>query len=318
MEMNRYQEQAASTDQVPLQDGTAAAGPAGPEIMVPLLGMAGEAGELLSEYKMFLRDGPSHRMFKERVAEELGDILWYVANMATKFGLTLEEVAAANVAKCRDRWGEGGAGGGTRALDADCPVEEQLPRKFVYVIEKTDVPGRVGVRVFVDGEEITTELDHLTDNAYEDDGYRFHDVFHLAYAAVLGWSPIIRSGLKRKRKSRPKTDEVEDGGRAKVIEEGLAAAVFTYAAQHNYLEGTEGVSYEVLRLAKSMTAHLEVSRRSARDWERAIVLGFRVWREVRVHGEGVIVADLDRGTIELSVDLVTAIGQVDEPKAVCV
>ena len=33
----------------------------------------------------------------------------------------------------------------------------------------------------------------LMDNAYEDDGYRFHDVFHLACAAVLGWSPVLRA-----------------------------------------------------------------------------------------------------------------------------
>ena len=44
--------------------------------------------------------------------------------------------------------------------------------------------------------------DELTDNAYKDDGYRFHDVFHSAYVAILGWSPVIRKLLKRKRKSK--------------------------------------------------------------------------------------------------------------------
>ena len=43
----------------------------------------------------------------------------------------------------------------------------------------------------------------------------FHDVFHLAYAAVLGWSPTTRALLKIKRKSRPEIDENEDGARAK-------------------------------------------------------------------------------------------------------
>jgi len=52
-------------------------------------GLAGEAGQVLSEYKKYLRDGDSHILFKERFAEELGDLLWYLANTATKFDLLL-------------------------------------------------------------------------------------------------------------------------------------------------------------------------------------------------------------------------------------
>jgi NTP pyrophosphatase (non-canonical NTP hydrolase) len=297
--MNVYQETANRTDQHPLAAGTK---PTGPEVMVPLLGLAGEAGGLLTEYKKYLRDGESHRLFTERVAEELGDLLWYVANVATKFGLTLSDVAVGNVEKCRDRWGEVPAAAlrDRRVLfDDRNDHREQLPRRFVFAIKKAARDGRVGIRVFIDGAEVETDLDELSDNAYEDDGYRFHDVFHLAYAAVLGWSPIIRSGLKRKRKSNHKTDEVEDGGRAKAIEEGVSALVFTYAAEHNFLDGAEGVSYDVLRVVKSMTAHLEVARASARDWERAIVRGYEVWRAVKARGGGAILADLEAGTIEL-------------------
>jgi NTP pyrophosphatase (non-canonical NTP hydrolase) len=304
MDMNTYQALANRTDQHPLAPGSK---PAGPEILVPLLGLAGEAGGLLSEYKKYLRDGESHRLFTERVAEELGDLLWYVANVATKFGLPLAEVAARNVEKCRDRWEEPEAPApetpGRRPLfDERYPPHEQLPRRFVFVIKKAEQDGRVGVRVYIDGVEVETKLSDLSDNAYEDDGYRFHDVFHLAYAAILGWSPIIRSGLKRKRKSNSKTDEVEDGGRATAIEEGVSALVFSYAAEHNFLDGAEGVGYELLRVVKSMTAHLEVSRASARDWERAIVRGFEVWRAVKAQGGGAILADLVAGTIELVED----------------
>jgi hypothetical protein len=52
------------------------------------------------------------------------------------------------------------------------------------------------------------------------------DVFHLAYAAVLGWSPVTRKLLDRKRRSNPQVDLAEDGGRAIVIEEGIAAMAF--------------------------------------------------------------------------------------------
>ena len=86
-----------------------------------------------------------------------------------------------------------------------------------------DIEGddRQSIRVLINGVPFGEEL---TDNAYDHDGYRFHDIFHFAYAAVLGWSPITRALLRRKRKSRPLVDEVEDGGRAAVIEEGIAGA----------------------------------------------------------------------------------------------
>ncbi len=74
--------------------------------MIPLAGLASETGELLGEYKKYLRDGESHKLFKERLAEEVGDLLWYVANVATKFGLDLAQVAEQNLAKCEGRWGE--------------------------------------------------------------------------------------------------------------------------------------------------------------------------------------------------------------------
>ena len=64
---------------------------AGSDVIIPILGLAGEVGELLNEYKKKLRDGDAHERFSDRVAEELGDILWYVAATATKFGLDLDD-----------------------------------------------------------------------------------------------------------------------------------------------------------------------------------------------------------------------------------
>ena len=98
MELSLYQTQAQKTDRTGAdqdEDGTRA-------MTIPMLGLAGEAGALLSEFKKHLRDGESHRMFRTRVCEELGDILWYLANVATKFDLTLDEVAARNLEKSTD------------------------------------------------------------------------------------------------------------------------------------------------------------------------------------------------------------------------
>ena len=76
--------------------------------------------------------------------------------------------------------------------------------------------------------------------------------------------------------------------------------VFSYAERRNFLEGAEGVSFELLRTIKDMTAHLEVSCRTEGEWEKAIVEGFRIWRQVRDSGEGGLQADLERGIIALT------------------
>ena len=76
--------------------------------------------------------------------------------------------------------------------------------------------------------------------------------------------------------------------------------VFSYAERRNFLEGAEGVNYDLLRTIKEMTFHLEVSARTEGDWERAIMSGFDIWRQVKANGKGKIYADLERGTIEFA------------------
>lgn len=285
MNLNAYQLEAQKTDRVPLRRKS---GDAGADLVVPLLGLAGETGELLSEYKKHLRDGDSHLLFRERVSEELGDLLWYIANVAAKFDLKLSEIAEANLKKTRDRWGPQDTG--TVDFDADFEEQERLPRRFEVELSEVVVDGRTMIRARVDGKQIG---DDLTDNADDPDGYRFHDVFHLGYVAVLGWSPVIRKLLKRKRKSRPRTDEVQDGGRAQVLDEGVAALVFDYAKEHRWLEGVSDLDYKLLRTIKGIISLLEVRERSMGEWQRSILLGFEVWRQVLKAGGGKILVDQD-------------------------
>src|SRR6266851_1311729 len=277
MEFSLYQEEAEKTDQAPGRDGSA--------VMVPLPGLAGEVGSLLAEYKKFLRDGPAHRLFLEQIAEDLGDILWYVSNVATKFGLELEQIANANLVKTRDRWPVGPAPE-YRLYDEAYPDDQRLPRRFQVLFSEVLESGRKRVLLTVDGEPMGNRL---TDNAYEDDGYRFHDVFHLSYAAILGWSPVSRAGLRRKRRKDSVVDEVEDGGRAVVVDEAISAFVYDYARKANYLENVEAIDYHLLKAIKSLTAEVEVKTRTYGDWERAILDGYRVWRTIR-HNRGGIVS----------------------------
>lgn len=288
MNFDNYQKEALRTDRVPGGDGADDAA----SLIVPMLGLAGETGQLLSEYKKHLRDGEAHRLFKERVSEELGDLLWYVANVASKFDLSLSEIAAANLAKVKQRWATERAE--PLSFDAMLPEGERLPHRFE--VELIDIEGedRQRVRIVIDGKPYGAEL---TDNAYDPDGYRFHDVFHFAYAAVLGWSPIARALLQRKRKSRPLLDEVEDGGRAAVIEEGVAALAFEYARRHRFLEGVAALDFQLLRTIKDMTSHLEVRQRTTGEWEQAILQGFDVWRAVLAARGGRLAVDLDERRI---------------------
>jgi NTP pyrophosphatase (non-canonical NTP hydrolase) len=269
-------------------------------LIVPLLGMAGEVGSLLEEYKKHLRDGDAHLLFSAHVAEELGDILWYLANTATKFGLDLADIAATNLAKTRDRWPPAGYGERYRLFDEDFPAHEQLPRLFrAHIVDRIAEGGKGRITLTIDGEPAG---DPLQDNAYDDDGYRFHDVFHLAHAAKLGWSPVLRGRLltpRRKRRSVPAVDEVEDGGRAIVIDEAIVAYVWEYAKRHRFLDGVTTVDYPVLKTIRQLTGGLEVAARTAHDWEEAILAGYRVFREIRVRGGGALAVDLQARSIEL-------------------
>jgi NTP pyrophosphatase (non-canonical NTP hydrolase) len=288
MNFEEYQQKALQTDQVPLTgDGVSLR-----NMVVPLLGLAGEAGELLSEYKKHLRDGASHRLFTTRVAEELGDLLWYVSNVASKFDLNLNNIAEGNLQKIQDRWDRSRPV--VRCYDKAYPVNERLPRQLeVFITEVVEGESRT-MKAFVGDKQIGNDL---TDNAYNPDGYRFHDIFHLSYAAVLGWSPVTRMLLECKRKSNNRVDEVEDGGRAKAIEEGIAAVVFEYAEAHDFLKDVTAIDFDLLKLIKKLTSRLEVAECSLGDWEKAILMGYEVWRAVETNRCGRVLLDLDARTI---------------------
>lgn len=284
MDFSEYQRRAAETDVV--EGGSEQA------LIVPLLGLAGEVGSLLAEYKKRLRDGESHTDFKARVAEDIGDLLWYSSNVASKFDLNLEDIAEQNLKKTFERWGTQlpARQRPYRLFDDHYPDHEQLPRRFlVKFAETTEPQGRVRVRTAIDGEQVG---DEITDNAYVDDGYRFHDVLHLSNVAILGWSPTMRALLKRKRKSNPTADEVEDGGRAIVIDEALCSIVFEYARRHNFLDGITRIDDSLLRSIKVMTDSLEVRERTPHDWEQAVLSGFEAWRHIRKNHGGLLEADM--------------------------
>ena len=70
-----------------------------------VMGLCGEAGEAIDIVKKHLHQG--HELDKDKLAKELGDIAWYLAETATALDISLEDVLAGNIEKLRSRYPEG-------------------------------------------------------------------------------------------------------------------------------------------------------------------------------------------------------------------
>lgn len=94
MRFDEYQEEAKKTAIYPDQY----------RVVYPALGLAGEAGEVAEKVKKHIRDGVLN---VEELKKELGDVLWYLAAIASDLDLTLDDVAEANLQKLRSRQARG-------------------------------------------------------------------------------------------------------------------------------------------------------------------------------------------------------------------
>lgn len=176
-------------------------------------------------------------------------------------------------------------------FDTACPPYERLPENFEITIFQRP-SGQAYMQwngVFIGAP--------LTDNIAEGDDYRYHDVFHLAHAAILHWSPTFRSVIQHKRKTQPKVDEDQDGGRAIVVEEGLTAWIFSRAKDLAYFEGKSKLSFDLLKTVEQFVRGYEVEQCPLNLWEEAILRGYEVFRQVRANCGGVIVGDRGARTL---------------------
>lgn len=367
-----YAKQAARTDQ---RSGSSALG-------FSMLGLFGETGSLLSEAKKKQRDDASYLGYADAVAEELGDVLWYLAAVARRSRLALSDIAA-NARQSSGEWRIGGNGAlsfhdlqpahiplakapmpqfehtllalagdvgmlvndyqfGTLSKDRDAlagrlvavtrrliqaanesgvtieaaavknlhkifdrwpreriypapfdqtmDAEEQLPRRMTIDVYERTVRSQVYVFQRSSGVYVG---DRLTDNAVEPDDYRFHDVFHYAHVAVLGWSPVIRALLRLKRKSDPKLDDAEDGARAILIEEGITSWIFGQAQQLRFFENVKrgGLPLDMLKHVRQFVAGYESERCPLWLWEEAILQGYAAFRFLQEHRRGRVQID---------------------------
>jgi len=69
------------------------------------LGLTGEAGEVAEIVKKAMFQG--HSLNRDKIAEELGDVMFYVAYMADTIGMTLDQIMSQNMTKRRNRYPDG-------------------------------------------------------------------------------------------------------------------------------------------------------------------------------------------------------------------
>lgn len=100
MDLDKYQKRAAKYDlfetTVDLKS---------PGFLEKILGLAGEAGEAADKVKKILRDKGGYASEEDRaeLVKELGDVLWYVANVARYLDVDLSQIAKVNIDKLESR-----------------------------------------------------------------------------------------------------------------------------------------------------------------------------------------------------------------------
>ena len=96
MNFNDYQTKSRKTAKYPV---------IGHAVIYPALGLVNEAGDVAGKIKKVFRDrdGQVSEEVREALKAELGDVLWYIAQVATELDLSLDEIAEHNIAKLYDR-----------------------------------------------------------------------------------------------------------------------------------------------------------------------------------------------------------------------
>ena len=185
MEFDKYQQQAKETDQFSNE----------PEKIVhALLNLTESVGVLHRLIEQPHREKSLPEEYsRERIHRKIGDILWYVANIASRKEIHLSKAAEDNLKRNQERWGRAGELRG-KQFDDEMPVYERIPRTFRVAFFEPNPqtrPWKIMIAIPSDSNEWIQVGDRIDDNTEIDDGYRFHDVLHLANAAYLGWSPVI-------------------------------------------------------------------------------------------------------------------------------
>lgn len=283
MEFKSYQQEAKKTIQDYIKEKES-------NKIVPFLGLIGEAGSVITELKKNLRDGTAYTNYKTKLKEELGDVLWYISTIATQNDLDLDKIAIDNLSKIKDRF-DLEHSDKFIIYDAEYPAEEQFPREFEVLFSVINDDGKEKVRITnnLTGNQLGNDI---TDNSHQDDGYRFHDIFHFGYVAFLGWSPVVRKLMGLKRRSDGAVDEIEDGARATITEELISIYIYSYGLDHQLFKYSSSVDTEVLKTVQKLVSGIEVKNCTQKQWETAIINSYKVYDELRINNGGRVLVSI--------------------------
>jgi NTP pyrophosphatase (non-canonical NTP hydrolase) len=257
-----------------------------------LLRLAGEVGLLVTD------EEAGHLATRAVLAGRLSAITRILIQAANEARVTLEAAAVKNLAKIFDRWPRERVY--PEPLDANAEPEEQLPRDLYVDIFERQVRGQT--YVFQRCNRINIG-DRLTDNAMRPDDYRFHDVFHFAYVAVLTWSPVVRALFRLKRKSAPQIDEAQDGARATLIEEGITTWIFGKAMGLNLFADMKpgDLPLDLLKDIRQFIEGYEADQCPLWLWEEAILQGYAAFRFLRQHRRGRLHIDMTNRRLSIEI-----------------
>jgi NTP pyrophosphatase (non-canonical NTP hydrolase) len=264
-----------------------------PEFESAVIVLAGKVGLLLNDFSLGRIENN-----RDVLSAHLVEIFRALIEAANLANIDLDTAAARNLAKINSRWPIEYTY--HPLFDEQFRISEQLPRKIELHITEEELRGKLHVVQRWKGVKLGNSL---TDNKLAPDDYRFHDVFHLAYAAILGWSPVMRALLKVKRKSEPDVDEAQDGARAILIEEGVSTLIFHHALRLNCFASITGLDYSLLKAVQDFVRGFEVDQCPLWQWEKAILDGFKVFRRLKTERCGIVIADLKNHSLRFKTAL---------------
>lgn len=324
MNIDDYQEAAIKT-RIKLSDNASVSGAETKGAQVPLLmGLFAEVGSLAAHYRKHVRDGYKIDQLQSAIVEDLGDILWYVAAIATELRVKLSVVADKNISRVNDRYPINGPASDNDKMqdfEKEFLFVERFPRQWIFefiesdnneALKKVTVYIREAVERLDDGSThtITSEGslaskfqlsksfgDSVDDNTYVDDAYRYHDALHIAFMAVLHWSPVVRGLTKIKRRSNKEFDRVEHGARARDLEEALSALLKEFSKKKNDFKDIRDIDTEVRDVIRLVVGTLEVKSVPIHKWATAIQTGFKLMKDLEQNKGGFLSVDLDERTV---------------------
>lgn len=235
-------------------------------------------------------DTPPGEGFKKKFDGCLFDL----ACVAREYDTSLASISEHALRKNEDFWLD--PYGPAKKFDEEFPTYEQLPRNFIVRFTSVRIAENVDELIIsINGVNIG---DRLRDNTHGESGYRYHDVVHMCGAAFLGWSPVFRRMLKRKRKSCPKTDEIEDGGRAAVIEEAIVSKVFLYGKENGFVS-VKNPDIDLIKDIMKMAEQYECVDLKASDWKLYVRSSLALFGEVKNGFDGEVEFDADKRSYKI-------------------